>query len=366
MIARTIICALLCLALSGCWDGVELENRGIVNAIGIDRDPDSGDVLASVALPDLAEIASKNGAKQEGVLTGAGKTALSAIRAADQKTNQKLFLGQTKAVVFGKEALKDEGIVRSALDALQRNGEISRKTLIFAADAAAKDILEAKLDGSPLIGTYFATYYKNTGASQSSSIRLDLQGAVDQFETDGACLMPKIVVSGKLLDPQGGCLLSDYKYACDLDEEQTDGVLLLQNRADGLSDSVVIDGSRASLHIKSCRKQSSFCLDAQGCPVYNLELDIQGDIQEYMINQQLDEDSQRRFEAAFERDIASRIDSAAAAFSQANADGFGLRREMYKFANGLYRREAANADLIRELTVQPSVKVEIVSIGVLD
>jgi len=359
VISGLALCAATALPLAGCWDKVELESRGIVNAISVDKDTSSGDVKVAVALPNLAEIAAKNGAKQGPVQEGRGKTLLAAIRDADGKTNQKLFLGQMKAVIFGSDALKDESIMRSAIDTLRRSEEVNRKVLLFAADDQAEDILEAKLEGNPLIGTYFTTFYKNSSVSRGSYIKQDLQGAAEALESNGACLIPKIGAGEGFICPEGADLIKNYQYVDDLTMDQTDGVLLLQNKCVGMSDTAEIDGAFASLRIKSCVKHASFALDGQGKITYNLRLDIKGDVQEQ------DDENRQALKEAFQKNIAARITEVAGIFSRANADGFGLGQEMYKFANDLYENRASAAGFMEELTVVPSVSVEIGSNGMI-
>ncbi|WP_431086200.1 Ger(x)C family spore germination protein [Paenibacillus sp. 8b26] len=127
--------------LSGCWDSVELNQRAVVAAIGIDVDGES-DYEVSLQVIVADEIA---GAKARGdtpvvLFRQKGNSLFQAIRKASQKVPREISLAHARLVVIG-EKLARRGI-GDTLDFLERYTEarLTMKMLV-ARGETAKDVL---------------------------------------------------------------------------------------------------------------------------------------------------------------------------------------------------------------------------------
>ncbi|WP_175639040.1 Ger(x)C family spore germination protein [Metabacillus schmidteae] len=111
----------LCL-LSGCWDRRELKELGIVSAMGIDRNPDTGEILftSQVVNPSVLKPEGGSGSPVK-IITSTGDTVYKAIRNVNQEFDRNNFYAHNKVIVIGEQLAK-EGIL-PILDAITRGKE---------------------------------------------------------------------------------------------------------------------------------------------------------------------------------------------------------------------------------------------------
>jgi spore germination protein KC len=146
---KRIVLVICCLfLLVGCWDKRELKEIGIVVAIGIDKDPDTGEIVFT------SQVIRPSALKPEGGGTGApvklittkGDTVFKAIRNANQEFDRKNFYAHNQVIVIGEQLAKD-GIL-PILDGITRGKEARGYVfLCIAKDMQAREILGVKQQG---------------------------------------------------------------------------------------------------------------------------------------------------------------------------------------------------------------------------
>ena len=132
---------------SGCAGEIdEIEQLAFVSTLGIDKNPDGEGVLLSVRITSIST------GKQDGgevssdyyIIKAKGETFYQAMKNLQTNSQQKIFFGHNKAIVFGKE-FAEHNIV-NAIDAMERNIEISRSKSIFISELSAVDTINMTLD----------------------------------------------------------------------------------------------------------------------------------------------------------------------------------------------------------------------------
>ncbi|WZL74215.1 Ger(x)C family spore germination protein [Clostridiaceae bacterium 35-E11] len=105
------LCIFFILILTGCWDYTEYEDMLLINAIGIDIEPNENDITLTIAYPRTSPSVekSKPGGSSEGeikdiVFTAYGKTIPEAVDHMQQMMSREIFLGYTSIVIVGKKA----------------------------------------------------------------------------------------------------------------------------------------------------------------------------------------------------------------------------------------------------------------------
>ncbi|GGC95710.1 germination protein GerKC [Thalassobacillus devorans] len=118
-LALLSLCALL---LSGCWSKRELNEIGIVTAIGIDRQEEQYKVTVQVINP--SEVASKEMTTRTAVstYTAVGNSIFETIRKLMTLAPRRVYLSHVREIVLGEEMAK-EGIGKT-LDFLSRDHEM--------------------------------------------------------------------------------------------------------------------------------------------------------------------------------------------------------------------------------------------------
>ncbi|MDR0999957.1 MAG: hypothetical protein LBL96_04015 [Clostridiales bacterium] len=159
---RAVVAAMsLFIFTTGCWDKVEIEDRGMITSLGIDKSGAGYSITISMPgimktdvnpLDDAAKI----------VITAEGDSLDDALKVLNEETNRKLYLGQTKAVALGKDVLTDLGMLKDTIKSLENNRDVSRQIFVLACKTSeAKEVLSLDLDGMPALGILSESYYTN-------------------------------------------------------------------------------------------------------------------------------------------------------------------------------------------------------------
>lgn len=137
-LATLSLCALL---LSGCWSKRELNEIGIVTAIGIDRQEDKYKVTVQVINP--SEVSSKEMTTRTAVstYTAVGNSIFETIRRLVTQTPRQVYMAHVRAIVFGEEMAKDG--IGKALDFLSRDHEMRTDFHLTVAEGMeAEDLMK--------------------------------------------------------------------------------------------------------------------------------------------------------------------------------------------------------------------------------
>ncbi|MCL6615265.1 MAG: hypothetical protein K6U03_11755, partial [Firmicutes bacterium] len=138
-------------AATGCWDREEVENLGLVLALGIDSLPKQRvEVTVQVAIPiSLSPSGGGAGAGGGGgggapaqVVTKTANSLPEAFRAINRTLSRRITLAQNRLIVFGEETAK-KGL-RPYLGLLARYREFRRTMQIVVAKGRAKEVLSIR------------------------------------------------------------------------------------------------------------------------------------------------------------------------------------------------------------------------------
>lgn len=146
----------LCMVLlTGCWDAREIEERTSVIAVAVDQHAEGYEVTVQVPIPTKIVGSGDGGGGGSGqnavqLFTGTGKTMTDALEAIENQTNQRIFFGHARLLLFGEE-LAREGIGKS-LDSLRRHPEIRRRQWPIVVKGKAKEAIKSspKLEQIPM------------------------------------------------------------------------------------------------------------------------------------------------------------------------------------------------------------------------
>lgn len=158
---RLAVLLLLPFLLSGCWNRKEADQIDYVLAVGIDKSTD-GNITLTIQSPVLEALKPKSGGGQDKykTLSVKGKTSFEGIRNYINITGQKLFWGHTQMYVIGEQAAKDG--VEQYLDFFSADAELRGTSHISVVKGLAKDLMEAKLEFTPIPANYMSNLVKNS------------------------------------------------------------------------------------------------------------------------------------------------------------------------------------------------------------
>jgi spore germination protein KC len=156
---RVIVCFFPLVALSGCWDRQEIEERTSVLAIGLDKvENHQGMLRMSVQVPIPKKISGSTpgqggagGKEAVKVMSSTGFTVAEASRNLQKRLNQELFYGHTRVVAIS-EGLAREGVDK-IVDALRRTPQMRRLLWPIVVKGEALPLLKSnpKLEQIPIV-----------------------------------------------------------------------------------------------------------------------------------------------------------------------------------------------------------------------
>ncbi|MEK4229327.1 Ger(x)C family spore germination protein [Solibacillus sp. FSL H8-0538] len=183
--------------LTGCWDRRELNELGIMLAIGIDKVEDEYQLTAQVVVP--AEITSKTSTGRTPVtlFQEKGETIYEALRKITKNSPRKIYPGHLQMLVLGED-LAEEGIAES-LDFLSRDWEFRTDFyVVIAKDMTAGEVLNVRTTIENIPATKMFNTLKTSEASWASTNGVVLDELIADLTRDGKeAVLTGVLVTGE-------------------------------------------------------------------------------------------------------------------------------------------------------------------------
>ncbi|MCL2415873.1 MAG: hypothetical protein FWD01_03570 [Defluviitaleaceae bacterium] len=431
---RILIAAAAIIALMNFnWDRAELESRAFVVTIGIDaldnQEESSGNnengenrFEVYMTIPDVRYIADD---KEENVrvFSARGRTISQAVEAVDSKISNRIYFGHTKVIMLGENLLKNQNLLREALDTLERKNDINAKCIILAANQPISEILEAKPYGKSLLGMYISNFYNNSADSAFAMKKMDLETLIADLGNSGDAVIPKISLldsgdaekeakeeekegnkgkgeeekqekkakEGKEEDKQeksdgrkqkeltiaGAAMIADFELAGYAEEDDLSGYLWLGNAFGNSSGNgknaagaiAVVEHENFYVSMKVGESRSKFWFEENkesGRLVCVGEIKVTGNIDSYkFLEKDFDQDMLQYFENLFCMSIAEQAASIFGLFrDEYGIDGFNLQEHLKKKNHDLFLKYADSDgaywdSVFADMDFQPRVTVDL-------
>lgn len=134
------------LFLSGCWDSREINEVGLVMAVGIDRAEDSDDFVVTVQIANPKPVAASKekaiSAEPIWVISSIGPTIFEAIREMSKVSSKRIVWGHNNIVIIGESLAKDD--IGPVIDYFTHNPELRMKAAVVVSKGNAKDYVGSK------------------------------------------------------------------------------------------------------------------------------------------------------------------------------------------------------------------------------
>ena len=368
------LCA--CLITSGCWDKVQLENRGFVSAFGIDAYDAERTTGSALRLnsPQAYErfvvtvcMPSQGGSEEGGTttLTAAADALIPALSLISLGTSQDPYYGQTKAIILGEGLLRDADLLAQAIDAMERNREISRKVVVLACRGDASEILQAEIKGEQ-IGMHISNFYNRRNAAMGVAFKKDLESLLKDLRSSGGSVIPAVAVEDGVISLSGAAMVSGFELAGWLDDAEVRGLMLARGRGENSHITTGFDGTRLPLRLSSQRARIKFERGEFGL-ICILNIHAKGSVEEYRANSAQDISSPEnvaRLNKLFAGEIEREITAAHKRLTQGGVDGLGLLERMRKFNYSLYEEFVIGEGIsFSDITLIPVVDVHVTDVG---
>jgi spore germination protein KC len=149
--------------LSGCWDSREINELGLVMAVGIDRQKDGRfyTVTVQVAKPSsAASQGGKSGGGEQPVWLGSaeGETLFEAIRNIAKSSSRRIMWAHNNIIIIGQSLAEQD--ITPVIDFFTMNHELRMKTWVAVAQGDAKPYVLSKTGIENISGISLAELFR--------------------------------------------------------------------------------------------------------------------------------------------------------------------------------------------------------------
>ncbi|MGV8145444.1 MAG: Ger(x)C family spore germination protein [Alkaliphilus sp.] len=277
------IVMLVCI-MTGCWDNIEIDERAYVLAIGIDKVPkdENEKMLFYFAFPNV-QIAAGGGADISNIVTRRkGKSFYCTQEKLTARVDKKLFMGHLKVIIIGEEIAENPNKIREILDAFERDPLISRKVRVAIAKGEAKDILETEAETESLIGLFIGGLFRTRERMHGYDTG-ELGKILKRMHQYGKVAIPSISVVNKEVILEGKAVFNKYELVGWLDEMDKQILMMIREEAYGLSIPILHDEAIIPYCITDVKVKFNLQDEKEQIRIM-IEIDVEGDIKQYLFN----------------------------------------------------------------------------------
>lgn len=218
------------LVFTACSNNQSLSDLTIVEAVGIDLE--NGEIVVSLQYLNL----DKSGAtadsltdKITSVVYGKSSTVSKAISSTFNEMSNKLFFGQNKVIVFGKDYVEKQ--IDSDFDYLLRSVDSNPEVLVAVCDSDAKSVIESKENDAKIPAE---SLFKLLNSNEKVNCPVTVNDLLKMYCSKTGDIYLPIISAGKdYCYLNGIAIFSNNKYVKSLNLNQSLGFLALKNKLDG-------------------------------------------------------------------------------------------------------------------------------------
>ncbi len=179
ILLNIVICILLIVTLTGCWNRRELDTLAVVLGVGVDKLMKSGKVQITAQVVKPAEIKTQSGEVRTEAfwnVIGTGDTIFGTLRDMTNKSSRKLFFPHNQLLIFSK-SIAEEGI-QKYIDFFVRDPECRMNVWVLISQGMAMDILDVKSELEKIPANNIAKLIEGQAAATSQTRAVKLKDLV--------------------------------------------------------------------------------------------------------------------------------------------------------------------------------------------
>lgn len=366
-----ILFILSSLLLTACWDMAEINQRLFVSSIGVDLNPDwDGEsldkYLVTYAYPNINAIG-KNASEEEKKFTFSIPSS-SIFKAGKKFSTFEEFPFRYKHLqvfVIGEELAQDGKLVRQAIDELNRDTKINKRTQILVTAGTAREVLESKASH---LHTSNSTIY-NILTDNKSAAKFTPQTLtffIRELDCNNVSFLPKIDKVGEKLVIAGAGIIKDYELIGYLNEDENRAMAFLKNEVK--QELIDVEYEKGLISYNIIRAKASKSVDIGQDIEVNIGLRVLGYLQGYTVDKSVnvfENTVLKGMEKALEEQIQKEINHFIAKTQEKfNADLLGIAEYLSKFYPKEWEKIKDNWDKIyTDIKFNTSVNVIIKRTG---
>lgn len=279
--------------LSGCWDQREINDLGLVMAVGIDKKKGSPlyTVTAQIAKPSSASgQGGKSGGGDQPVWIGSadGKTIFEAIRNLAKFSSRRVMWAHNNIIIIG-ESLAEQDIT-PVVDFFTQNPELRMKTWVAVAHGDAKPYVTAKTGLENIPGISIAELFRyhelpsESIATDMLKLFRDYKSESQQPLVSALNLKTENTPNGpNQVELEGAAVLKRNKLVGWLSPEETRGIAWVRNEMKNgiiIATGVGKEDQNISVEIRDAKSKITAQVSGD-IPSIKIRVEAKGDISEF-------------------------------------------------------------------------------------
>ncbi|MCQ1529082.1 Ger(x)C family spore germination protein [Lutispora saccharofermentans] len=362
---KLISLILLCtIALTGCWDKIEIDERSFVLSLGVDKAPEEAGspnkYLLTFVNPDTAK------AEEGKVLDFVTYDTVAASYNAGvanllQRFSKVHSYDHTKVLILGEELLKNADLVKDILDAFGRGHQFNSSMLVYMTTGKAADIFKIRPKMRSLLAYYITGIADNEKLVARIGSSTFLEFTKQLADNNGDAVIPDLSPSADGLTTQYLGIMKDYKHTGHLNEIETVAYKWLNGKAKG--GVIEISNNTCSYPFTYFTFKRRINLDKveKGKIYLTYNLETEGSMEEYTIASSLmDEEKLKEFEKKLENIIEMDCKDLIKKMQEEYAvDLLGVREYLYKYHTKLYKSIEKDFEEFFQRDVVINVKADV-------
>lgn len=374
IIILTIIISIL---LTGCWDKIEINNRGFVIGLGIDKlkedekNKEEDKIKVSFKIPNVALLGTKQTPTKEPSFywEAEGETFDTVINEIQSKSPFDLELSHNKVIIIGRDILKDKALFKQILDGVDRNRFFSRKIFMLVSKEKASDIIKIRPNEQPLVGVYYGNIL-DSAVKNGTVIDGTLNKLMKEMEETETTILPLTTktYNNKRIEIIGGSIIKDYEIREELNETECRFLnMIIKNNYNIMNIHVDYKNVPVSYKITSTKSETKVS-EKDNKLLLDIYVDTEGDVTQHEFGVKgliANDKGIRDIEKLSEEKIKENINSLINKLKKNSLDVINVENILYKYHQPLYKKINEDFDqYFKNMEVKVHVESKIRRIGI--
>lgn len=285
-LTKSVLVVALLILLTGCWDQIEIEDRGFVVGTALDT-AENGQITLTFQIVLPTQMKGGSGQKSEGgnPYINLSSTASSVFKAARNMSNEMSrspYLSHNKIIIISDELASTEHI-GDVLDLFVRDPESRRASHIMLSKGEARSILDIYTGIETLPVQYISSTQENPDKSESITPPTNIGELHDMLLSKTSFALPRIVnIGNNRISTAGAAVFNGdgHKLIGYLNEEETTGRNMILGTVKTASLELEVNDEVVVLEVRELYRKIKVRTDEQGLPVFDLTFAVNGAIGE--------------------------------------------------------------------------------------
>jgi spore germination protein len=271
--------------ITGCWDRVEIEERGFVIGSAIDSSDKTQKFILTFqfVIPSAMQGKDKGGKEGQTFLNISSEenTLFKATREISTLVSRSPYLEHNKIIIVSEKLARD-GKIAEVLDFFIRDHEMRRSAKVIIAAGEARELLEIKPAIEKLPVQSINSASENPNKSESITPPTNI-GDIHEFLLENTSFaIPQITALDNKVKVSGAAVFNgnDKQMRGFLNDDQTSGRNFFKGRVKAGAIEILVENKYVVFELKDARRKIQANVSDKEHPVFDIRVSVDGNVSE--------------------------------------------------------------------------------------